>query len=480
MKQQIIILKNIHAVASLLPLLLMPHAGTSFSTETIHSPCFVRLTSALQATAGDLPTALEWLSEENEYDIEWIDPASPTPSSLLSSVTNEDVNDKTYNPCAKSNISEFIRMPLYPLEACYLPLITPTPTPTTSNSDPTNNHIDNSSDYSYIRNVEPRNLKMAIDLKKRVQDHEVSSSGNPHKINHDDGMARFCAVLKAYDTGRIATMGTVMKVVEFDEQYLWDGKTLARVILKCQPEQVVEIKKICNPNAWSSERRILRSEEYLVADVKPFAVADDVSSILLNDVGKNDNRNGDVVVSDAIESILQDYEKIKHMYETSMYETSSTSSNDQFSMHQYPQFAMDALSNLPKMNSITDETSFWLACNIWQKICFTIKEAHRVNLQSEVNEITISAALAKGGPLNLPVHREDLPFDVRVQLDQLENEVANNFIKEVRMDPCLQFQYLLTMNRLSDKVMFLKQMVSDEVTRLERLTSNSSSSNEKK
>lgn len=396
-------------INTIISLSLLDCPVTSFTIIRTHHK---KVSSVLNA-AGDLPTALEWLAEENDWDIHWMDPGAPTTTSTEKDIKpsqKEDMNVIASSPPE--------RMPLYPLEACYLPVL----------EDEKELKDD---EYSFIRSIEPRNLKMAMDMKQ-----ETFS-----EVDDGVGVARFCAVLKANDTGRIATIGTIMRVVEFDEQYLWDGKTLSRVILKCIPEKAVEILNIVNPDAWSSESRLLRSEEYLIADVQPFMSPHDSYSL---SEAEND-----------LKQILHDYETVKEAYKS-----------DESSSFDFPQFAFESLSKLPDMPVIKDEKSFFIACNIWQKLCYTIKEAKRVNLQSEVNEITISAAMEMGGPLNLPVHREDLPFDVRIGLDEKESDAARDFIK-LGMDPCLQFQHLLSTSKLQKKVNILKGMIAKESRRLQ-------------
>ncbi len=350
-------------------------------------------TAPLFGGAGDLPTSYEWLAEEKDLDLEWINPGS--------------VLDNEYENCM--NDENVVQMPLYPLEACYVPLPA--------------DEIDEK-DYSIIRSVEPQNIKMAIDLKQKIE---------------EGGTARFCAVLRANDTGRIATIGTSMRVIEIEEQYQWDGTTIARIILKYIPEEALEVLNVSNPKAWSRENRLLCSEEYLRANVVRFT--DDSDTISMDNSGASE--------------ILLEYDAVKDMYET----------NDRVSCS-FPPFALDAISSLPSMGRIVNDETFWSAAHIWQKLCFTVKEARRINLQAIVHEKTISAAMKKTGPLNLPVHRQDLPSDVRMELNQLEHDEAHNFIA-IGMEPCLDFQKLLATKRLHDRISLFSDMISKERTRLE-------------
>ena len=334
-----------------------------------------RQSAALYA-ASDLPTACEWLAEDRDLDLDWLEPASM--------IDNECEGYESDKP--------LISLPLYPLEACYIPL--------------GQGHI-NEIDHAIVRNVEPRNVKMALDLEQKIE---------------EGGDGRFCAVLKANDTGRIATFGTVMRVVHLDKQYMWDGKTIARIIVKCIPEERVEVVNVVNPKAWSRENRLLRCEEYLMANVAK--IEEDTSASV-----------DDTVAA----AILNDYEAVKKLYQTEPKATAK-----------FPPFAINSISSLPQIDPISDDSSFWSAVHVWQSLCFTVKEAWRVDLLSIINEKTISAAMNSGGPLNLPVHREDLPFDIRFELDNLENNVAKDFIK-INMEPCLSFQHLLATESASSR-----------------------------
>lgn len=357
--------------------------------------------SKLDSGASDLSTAYEWLADEKELDLEWLNPAS-----VIDNQSCDEYNDDT-------GYHHIQCMPLYPLEACYIPVLI----------DKDKENIDEI-DYVFLRNVEPRNVKMALDMIEEMKE----------KVS-----AKFCAVLKAVDTGCIATVGTILEIVDFDEQFLWDGKTIARIVLKCIPVERVKILKVLNPNAWSRENRLLQLDEYLKANVALFK--NDLESTQFHD--------------DDVSCILMEYEAVKNIYETNDIVTKS-----------FPPFAIEAISNLPQMNIITDEKSFWNAARVWQLLCFTIKEANRVNLQSIIDEKTISAAIQKGGPLNLPIHREELPFDVRIELNSLEETAAKRFIG-IEMEPCLNFQHLLATRNLSTRISLLKEMIVNERLRLE-------------
>ena len=374
---------------------------------------------------SNLPSALEWLSVKKELGITWVDP--------VTSFINKQIVHDEKSPSTNSNNEVVLTVPLYPLDACYIPV----------GGQDSINEIDDKMLVT-LRNTEPRNVKMALDLMKQKEEEQNDDNGN-------DTNARFCAVLRAHDTGKIATVGTILRIESFDIHYLWDKKTIARIILQCIPEKRVQILNILNPSAWSRENRLFQLDEYLMTEVISF---DDVNmNMIMN--GEKDGTDYSIGTH-----ILLEYESIRKIYATETIVTKDL-----------PPFALESLSSLPQMESIHDETSFWAAVNVWQLLCSTIKEAWRVNLRSIVDEKTISAAVEKGGPLNLPVHRGDLPFDVRMELDQLENRVFNDFIA-INMEPNLLFQQILSTKSISQRLELFSDIIINERKRLERIIEN--------
>jgi len=380
---------------------------------------------------GDLSTSYEWLANERGFHIEWMDPEGGddgcsvgiSASSIKREYDDDDYNDDDYND---DDDDGFVlsNIPVYPLDACYLPIC--------SSKSPV---MRNEKDYAILRNVEPRNVKMAQDLMQKNEEDRV-----------------FCAVLRANDTGRIATVGTLMRIVSYDEQLLWDG-TIARIVLKCIPEKLVHIVRILNPEAWSRESRIKRSDEYLLANLMVMNVARDESKGMTYKM-----------TQDQCADIIKMYNNIKQIYESVGAGTASADVKKHLDMDDLPPFALEALSSLPIMTSISveDEHSFWSAAFIWQKLCFTVREAKRINLHALINELTIEAAMKSGGPLNLPVHREDLPFEKRMELNQIEHNTTQEFISKSNMDPSLNFQQLLSVSSTSERIFSLHRMLSME------------------
>ena len=202
------------------------------------------------SNAADLHTGYEWLardkidaycdemSETNElkHEILWMDILTGRVGKSVDIRSGMSVDDKDNGAELMPNVDDAehtLQLPLYPLPAVHLPT-------------PGQIHT--------LNNVEPRNIKMANDLI------------DPDNTNGFDG--RFCVTLRASDTGRIAQTATLMRVVNTTRQESFDGSLLA-IRVECVAEGLVEVQQILNPTCWSKEKRIKKSDEYLVANVRP-------------------------------------------------------------------------------------------------------------------------------------------------------------------------------------------------------------------
>ena len=87
-------------------------------------------------------------------------------------------------------------------------------------------------------------------------------------------------------------------------------------------------------------------------------------------------------------------------------------------------------------------------------------------MSTELNEVKISAASAKGGPLQLPIHMEDLPPDVQRELQLMELEAQKTYW-DAGLDPCLDFQAMISLPHLGDRIELLSRMIARERARLE-------------
>jgi len=376
--------------------------------------------SLSMSNAADLHTGYEWLARDkiDAYcdemsatdELKWMDiETGQTGDSVdprYKTGGGTDDSDSVY----VEMIDPIMQLPLYPLPAVHLPT-------------PGQIHT--------LNNVEPRNIRMANDLI------------DPDKGSGFDG--RFCVTLRASDTGRIAQTATLMRLVNVTRQESFDGSLLA-IRVECVAEGLVEVQQIINPSCWSKEKRIKKSDEYLVANVRP--------------MGEDNMRKGDddiLVVQAIAEKAAHDFDFVRRVY----------SSKDGISTNELPEWAIDAVrSNLPSLSARDFVDSFWQCAEHWQQLSNTIRMVIRSELNSDVNEITIDEACKLGGPLKLPVHRSELPIDVQKRLNGMEEAAAQNFI-ELGNDPIVSFQIILSMKNGLDRLNYLALLISRERQRLE-------------
>lgn len=304
-----------------------------------------------------------------------------------------------------------IVLPLYPLGAVYLP------------STKTNHTL---------INVEPQNLQMANDV-----------------MSMEDGKAQFCAVLRATDTGRVAHIGTILQILEADHQYV-DGE-LVRIKLTCQAQaNAARIGHILNPEAFGRERRLRKSSEYLKASVR----------VLRGDEeGCYDDAKADL--QQEIVTLINNFNMIKTIYQL------------EIGSKEYPPSMLFQLGNA--MTIWSDETFrseevFWEACQEWQSVCYTLLQGSQAMLSTNRNELMIASVK---GPLNLPIHLEDLEPAVRRQVQQMEIEAQQKFL-QTRLDPCLDFQALMSLSSYRERIQWLVNRVALERKRLETVATESS------
>ena len=391
-----------------------------------------------RSALSSLTTALEWIAEDREQrskannsttknipyqSITWIDPSSSSssPSDLLASrISNE------------SRSGEWI-MPLYPLEATYLPSGT--------------NHT--------LNNVEPRNIQMALDLLQDQDENDGDGNGAP--------VRSFCAVLRAVDTGRITSLGTILRILEARPQYN-ENDDIVRIQLHCCTEKdvLVEVMGIENPKAASRESRLRKSPEYLRARVRPIRF-NDIGTAETIDFTTNDSKDGEQQEQQQmINQLSRDWDLVKTMYSLGI-----------GSQQLLPPDSLTKLAmGIPDWRVLTSSndgiSSFWKIAEAWQSICYTIREGQRQYWLAERNEQMVAASIAQGGPLKLPIHLEDLPPVVRQNLQQLDCQAQERFWDR-GLDPCLDFYILLTLPTMNDRISFLAGLVARERSKLEEL-----------
>jgi hypothetical protein len=404
---------------------------------------------ALQLSAHSLTTAFEWLAEERQAGgvgnnisslaystIDWIDPAADDDEETI-------VLSRSTNQTEQTGSSAAVNVPIYPLSAVYLPA---------GGSGSASGCVN----YT-LNNVDPRNIQMALDLLSSPSAAVASES------------RCFCAVLSAMDTGRIATIGTLMKIVQADIQY-HPGQDpgqaqsststttssiagIARIRLTCRAINIVRIHGISNPQAFSKQSRILRSSEYLRGNVS-----------ILNCIRREE-------ASTLPKQLVQDYNLIKTMYQLQIGGTAFGQQQQQqqrvglLRRHQQdtllllfpPSFLYELGNAMPtwKQQDADDDADkeddddrsllFWRMAQEWQSVCHSMMQGKQQLLSADVNELLIEAATRseRGGPLKLPIHVHEMPPSVQRQVQALEVQAQTDYAQFGMPDPILDFQALL-------------------------------------
>lgn len=375
---------QVYAVALPVALLLLTAIIGRSAGFIPQKPSTLRLST--KKHAFPLNTALEWLaierSMEQKYgNFGWF-----------------VVSDRPANECDDDDDNDDSEtLPLYPLGATYLPSMT--------------NHT--------LNNVEARNIQMAQDL-------------------HQGG--RFCVTLAATDTGRLASVGTVMRILEL-EPHEREGQ-VKRIIVKCRAEELVDIEGIINPEAADREHRLRHPKDYLKAKVRRRVI----EPTPLEEC------------EEIISNIIEDYNYVRATY------------LDGVGASDLPPFALEHLAQaLPAWNAndLTTDSGFWEAALVWQTLAYTVREGRQMILSADRNELMVAAASAKG-PLKLPIHVSDLSPTDRFRLQELERQAQSDFL-EMGLDPCLDFQVMLAMDDFKNRLKSLSKLISRERRRLEEL-----------
>ncbi|KAL3906182.1 MAG: hypothetical protein SGILL_009375 [Bacillariaceae sp.] len=269
----------------------------------------------------------------------------------------------------------------------------------------------------------------------------------------DDDPPRFCAVLRAMDTGRIASIGTIMRIVDAEEQLHYGTEDIARIRLTCQAEGLVEIRGIENGAGWS-EKRLTKSSEYLLARVRPTTKEDDTDDV--------------TVLSEKLQALVKELRTIKTMYQLDL------------GAEDYPPGSLpkigeaiqdDCIADTEGSSSMTElDDAFWRLAQEWQSVCYTLRQGQQSLLSAERNERMVDAACKKGGPLKLPIHMSDLEADERQEIQRMEMEAQERHI-ELGIDPVLDFQVLVSLPSLDERIDWLGKIMSREQKRLAEVAS---------
>jgi len=517
-----------------------PSSSSSFLRRSSSTSLFV---SRIRSSAGDLNTAYEWLQRQRKSPVStaitWVDPLEetirPPPSNVKpigfdvesflldhnkkdnhknhvddadnvtiivadsNETTNNNNNDKHKKEKVENHTSQehnqthkrvtietgtTLRLPIYPCSAVHVP----------------------SSAFQKLHNVEAKNIKMSIDLnagKWNIDEiifenneqitentgnngHPSSSSSANSNMNNKEKKRKqngyFVLTLRAHDTHRIATVGTLMQVSSIKETYSHDKQTLLRMEVECQAKGIVHINGV--------ERTIQNgivleddSNDYWIGHVKvlEYMAGSDNTNIIKDNAGQKQRikETQPIFCKETVQSIVRDYAKVRNMYVH----------HNGVASRELPLFARNAVqANLPTFTQedFLDKVEFWNVVECWLLLCNTVREERRSKLQMDMNELMVEAASKKRGPLKLPIKRDELPDDVQATLNRMEQKASEDYIS-CGMDPCLDFQALLGMGMLynqSDeedidrsikrvdqvhhaRILFLGNMIKREKSRLD-------------
>lgn len=343
------------------------------------------LNSALESVANENPIAQEL--------IQWTDVASFQADSL----PNNDSD-------------EILKVPLYPLSATYLPC---------------------SDTLHTLRNSEPRNIQMALDLDMGKYKEQL-----------------FCVVLMALDTGRVASTGTLMQLESIDIQTSpISPDEIQRIVVTCRPQAVVDIVYITNPQSMTLEKRLRKSKEYLEAHVKLRSVRDDVH------------------INRKVDSLRTNYCAVRDLY------------RQESTIKDLPPFAQAKLKELLPDRRMEGSSFDWCLAQDWQTLCYTVREGRQIALVSDRNEFMVQTKIKQGGPLQLPIHISDLDPTARQNVQLMEQTAQVDWLS-IKLDPAIDFQVLLQMESLDDQLEYLSFMIERERIRLENVIAGGVAVNE--
>jgi hypothetical protein len=439
-----------HGASVVVSIVLRAVAAHGWTTAKIGAPFTVRicgnqgvrrLSRSFTQLCVTLTSALEERSRSDSLpSIPWID---------LHNYVNTKCGDEFDNALNMSAPETIVKMPLYPVPAVHLP-------------DGTNVNCT-------FWNVEQRNIQMALDLEHDMLSHTAFNNGTESAVSNG---GLFCVVLQARDTGRVVPIGTVVRVLQMDKELKYDAPiepnlrrgtssaaNFRRIVVTCVPLAQVDILEIENPSAATREYRYRHPNEYLVATVRYRSETDSCHDLPTRS-------NGEPIAQEALCCQIQEsYNRVRSLYLDSSVATQNWPPK---MVSQMKSLSLASLPPLVEANSLLSTTEFWSMAQSWQTLCETVRAVHEMTLVAHRNEYMVSAAIRKGGPLQLPVHIEDLPKEDRFYVQGLENSAQHQWL-DLKLDPCIDFYVLLSMQNHSDRLRFFSQMVERECRRLEIL-----------
>jgi len=224
-----------------------------------------------------------------------------------------------------------------------------------------------------------------------------------HTIALSLNETEFCAVLRVKDTGRMATVGTMMEIVSTKMDKNPYGE-IVRITMECNALEAVNLASICNPQSAEWLPRFHKSTEYLRARVcsRP-----------------------DIPMAPVPSDVQEDYATVRDQYLAGL-------ANEDI-----PYDSLVGFADLPHILA-----NYTQATDLWQSICHTVCTGHDINLACRRNEFLCQNAFRPGQIRNLPVYPDDLNATAQQELKRIEQQAQTDWLA-IDMDPVVDFQRLL-------------------------------------
>lgn len=372
-------------------------------------------------------------------------------------------------------------VPLYPLPAVYLP---------------TGDAIN----YT-LNNVEPRNIQMVLDLQDKMQPSQPSlEQDGVASQQQQNNSPCVCVALRAIDSGRLARVGTLMRVIDLhvveDTAPVLKSSTAIstsaatnsatindtsanaspkintaddslqvksfprKIVVTCVAESTVQIQSVLNPQSLTLEHRLRHPREYVMAKV-----------VLPPSRHQNNQNSKDDQTTTPQQIQLQ--EQAAHAYQSVRQKYMDGAFDD------LPLFEHWTLALPPLTADDFGRESSWTGPLLWQSLCHTIREGYQRGLAAERNEMLVAAAVGRGGMLQLPVQLEDILPEDQQAVRALEQSMQTEWT-QLKLDPILDFQRLLELDYAwqerggvedkgaDERLQYLVTLLSRELQRLEQ------------